>query len=331
MKPDSLRRSSIAASAAMAAALALGVPTAATAQGTDFPNRPVKLMVATAAGGNSDALARAIAEKLTAAWGQQVLVENRVGANGMIATQALIRSPADGYTAYLSISNMVQNVLLRKTPGYRMEDLAPVSMVAIYPIAFAASAKTSITTVPELLALARQKPGTVNFGSYGVGSGAHVIGAAISHEAGVQMTHVAYKGEAASFTDLVSGQLMTNFGSVGFYANQLSTGTVRLLAVASPHRLKRFPDVPTLAEAGFPAANLPGWAGIFLPAGTPAAVTNKFTEAVRKVVAMPDIQARIYDFGFEPVGGNAEEFKKHIDDEIVKWSKAINDSNISID
>lgn len=331
MKIPALRPASIVASLTAVASLLLGFCSTAAAQSGDFPNRPIKLMVATAPGGSADATARMIADHLTAAWAHPVVVENKVGANGMIAAQALAKSPADGYTVYLSLSSIVQNLLLQPSPGYRMEELAPVSMVAILPIALAAGVQVPANNLTELIALAKQKPGTVSYGSYGVGSGAHIIGSVLNKKAGVDMTHIAYKGEANSFADMVNGQVTTAWGSVGFYANQLSGGRVKLLAVASPHRLKAFPNVPTLGEAGYPDANLPGFTGLFLPAGTPPAIVSKYSEAVKKAIATPEIQAKMVSFGYEPMTNSPEDFKKQLAEEIRKWSTAIRENNIKLE
>jgi len=330
MKSSALRSLTLVTSLAVAAGVMFALPNTAAAQSADFPTRPIKLMVATAPGGSADATARMIADNLTAAWGHPVVVENKVGANGMIAAQTLVKAPPDGYTIYMSLSSIVQNLLLQPTPGYRMEELAPVSMVAILPIALAAPVQLPASNLSELIALARQKPGSVSYGSYGVGSGAHVIGVALNKKAGVDMTHIPYKGEADSFADMVNGRVSTAWGSVGFYANQLAGGKVKLLAVASPHRLKAFPNVPTLGEAGFAEANLAGFTGLFLPAGTPPAIVNKYSQAVAKAIATPEIQNKMVSFGYEPMTNTPEAFKKQLDDEMQKWSTVIRENNIKL-
>ena len=330
MKTSALRSLTLVTSMAVAAGVMFALPKTAAAQSGDFPSRPIKLMVATAPGGSADATARMIADNLTAAWGHPVVVENKVGANGMIAAQTLAKAPPDGYTIYMSLSSIVQNLLLQPTPGYRMEELAPVSMVAILPIALAAPVQLPASSLGELIALARQKPGSVSYGSYGVGSGAHVIGVALNKKAGVDMTHIPYKGEADSFADMVNGRVSTAWGSVGFYANQLAGGKVKLLAVASPHRLKAFPNVPTLGEAGFAEANLAGFTGLFLPAGTPPAIVNKYSQAVAKAIATPEIQNKMVSFGYEPMTNTPEAFKKQLDDETQKWSTIIRENNIKL-
>ena len=330
MKSSALRSLTLVTSLAVAAGVMFALPNTAAAQSADFPTRPIKLMVATAPGGSADATARMIADNLTAAWGHPVVVENKVGANGMIAAQTLVKAPPDGYTIYMSLSSIVQNLLLQPTPGYRMEELAPVSMVAILPIALAAPVQLPASNLSELIALARQKPGSVSYGSYGVGSGAHVIGVALNKKAGVDMTHIPYKGEADSFADMVNGRVSTAWGSVGFYANQLAGGKVKLLAVASPHRLRAFPNVPTLGEAGYAEANLAGFTGLFLPAGTPPAIVNKYSQAVAKAIATPEIQNKMVSFGYEPMTNTPEAFKKQLDDEMQKWSTIIRENNIKL-
>jgi tripartite-type tricarboxylate transporter receptor subunit TctC len=272
-----------------------------------------------------------IAERLGAVWGQSVVVEQRLGANGMIAAQAVAKSPPDGYTAYLSLSALVQNLLLQPNPGYKLGDLAPVSMVTLNPMAMAVGGGTKATSIDELLKSARQAPGSVSYGTFGTGSSAHVIGAGLAKVAQVQMVHVPYKGESASFPDLASGQLSMSFGTVGFYSAQAASGKIRILAVTSPHRLKNYPDIPTLGEAGYPDVNLAGWFGVFLPAATPTPIVDKFSRDVRRAIAMPDLQARIYEMGLEPVGDSPAEFEVKLQAEMRHWTKAIKETGIKLD
>jgi tripartite-type tricarboxylate transporter receptor subunit TctC len=318
------RRAVLAAAAALAAAPAFAQPAA-------FPEKTIKFIIPTPPGGNLDALARIVGGKLAEAWGQQVVVEPKPGANTILATKAVAQSPADGYTVLFTISGFVQNIALRPEPPYKMNDLAPVSMLASFPIALAANAALPANDLPGLVKLAKSAPGKYTFGSYGMGSGGHLIGAGLNKAAGIDIKHAAYKGEAASFPDLVSGEIALAYGSVGFYANQLSAGKVKLLAVASPQRLKNFPNVPTFAEAGYSGINLPGWGAMFLPAGTPPAIVDKYVQEIRKIVQMPDVQAKIYAMGFEPVGNSNTEFAKVLQTDMQLWSKIARESNIKLD
>ena len=317
--------------ALLATAAVLIAAPAFAQQPAAFPNKPIRFVIPTPPGGNLDALARLVGGKLADAWGQQVIVEPKPGANTILATKAVAQSPADGYTVLFTISGFVQNIALRPEPPYKMNDLAPVSLVASFPIALAANAALPANDLPGLVKLAKSAPGKYTFGSYGMGSGGHLIGACLNKAAGIDIKHAAYKGEAASFPDLVSGDIGLAYGSVGFYANQLTGGKVKLLAVASPQRLKNFPNVPTFAEAGFPDINLPGWGAMFLPAGTPPAIVDKFVQEIRKIVQMPDVQARIYSMGFEPVGNTNTEFAQVLQSDMQRWSKIARESDIKLD
>jgi tripartite-type tricarboxylate transporter receptor subunit TctC len=315
----------------LTAAIALGAGLPAMAQTAPFPSKPVRIVIPTAPGGNVDVLARLIAAKLTEAWGQQVIVESKPGANTILATSAVAKSPADGYTALFTISGFIQNLVLQSNPQYKMSDLAPVSVVASFPIALAANAALPANDLPGVIRLAKQDPEKYTFGSYGVGSGAHLIGEGLNKAAGIRIKHAAYKGEAASFTDVASGDIALAYGSVGFYANQLSTGKVKLIAVASPRRLKTFPDLPTFAELGYPDINLPGWGAMFLPAGTPAPIVDKYVQEIRRIVAMPDIQARIHALGFEPVANTNTEFAQFLQEDLKRWTKIARENDIRLD
>ena len=313
------------------ATLLFCAPVAIAQDATAYPNRPVKIITPTTAGGNIDILARTLAEKLGAAWGQGVVVEPRPGANGMLAAAAVAKAAPDGYTVLFSHSALVQNLLLQPNPPYKLAELAPVSMLALFPIAYGVNASLGVGSLQELIALARARPRTLSFGSYGTGSGAHVIGAGLNRAAGIDLTHVPYKGEAPAVTDMMSGQVSSAYGSVGYMARQLSGGKVRLLAVASLARLKNFPDLPTFAEAGFPSLNLPGWSGIFLPTGTSPEIVPRLNAEIVKAVRMADVAEKINGMGFVPVGNSAEAFGISIKSEFEKWEMAIRENQIRLD
>ncbi|MFT3820875.1 MAG: tripartite tricarboxylate transporter substrate binding protein [Rubrivivax sp.] len=323
--PRATRRSTLLL---LAGLLAAG---AAAAQDKPFPSRPITIVIPTAPGGNLDLLARVVAEKLQQSWGQQVVVESRAGANTTLATTYVAKAPADGHTALFTISGFVQNLVLQSNPAYKASDLAPVSLVASFPIAMAANVAVPASTLADVVKLAKEKPGTLSFGSYGLGSGAHVIGAGLNKAAGIDITHVPYKGEAASFPDLASGRIPFAYGSVGFYGRQLSEGKVKLIVVASPSRLKEYPDVPTFAEAGYPDINLAGWGALFLPAGTPPALVDKWSKEVQRITTMPDVQKKIADMGFLPVGNSSAEFARVIESDLQRWGAVVKANNIKLD
>ncbi|MFA5632307.1 MAG: tripartite tricarboxylate transporter substrate binding protein [Porticoccaceae bacterium] len=295
-----------------------------------FPSKPVRFIIPTAPGGNMDVLARLIADKLGQSWGQPVIVESRPGANTILATTAVARSAADGYTALFTISGFTQNLVLQPNPQYKAEDFAPVSLVAAFPIALAASTQLPANDLAGVIKLAKASPEKLTFGSYGVGSGGHVIGEGLNKAAGIKIKHVAYKGEAPAFTDLVNGSIDLAYGSMGFYGRQISGGKVKLIAVANPARLKNFPDVPTLAEAGFPGINLPGWGGVLLPVSTPAEIVEKFSKEIQRVTALPDVKEKIIGMGFEPVGSSSSDFGKQIASDVEQWGKIVRESQITL-
>jgi tripartite-type tricarboxylate transporter receptor subunit TctC len=315
---------------AFAGLLAAGIASAQAPE-APYPSKLIRIVIPTAPGGTLDALARIIAEKMTASWGQQVIVESKAGANTVLATTFVAKSPPDGYTALFTISGFVQNLVLLPNPPYKAADFAPVSMVAVFPIALAATTSLPANTLQEVVKLARDKPDTLAYGSYGTGSSGHIIGEGLNKAAGIRLNHIPYKGEAASFPDLVSERLALAYGSVGFYANQLGTGKVKLIAVASPKRLKAFPDVPTFAEGGYPDVNLAGWGGVLLPAGTPPAIVDKFSNELRRIAALPDVQAKIVQMGYEVAGSTREEFAQSIASDIQKWGAIVKANNIKLE
>ena len=320
------------AAAAAALAPALLLPGGARAQEAfPAPGKTLRIVIPTAPGGNIDLMARLYAEKLQAAWGQRVVVESRAGGNGTLATVAVASSPADGHTALFVHSALVQNVVLNPSPGYKLADLAPASLLASFPIALAASTGVPADTLPDMVKLARQKPGSLTFGSYGPGSGGHIIGAGLNKAAGIDIVHVPYKGEAASYTDLVGGQIQLAYGSVGFYSQRLADGKVKLLAVASPQRLPTFPNVPTFAELGYADVNLAGWGGLLLPAGTPEAVVEKWSAELQRITRLPDVQKRVLDMGFVPIGGDRKEFADLLGSDTQRWSAVVKANNIRLD
>lgn len=315
---------------ALAAAVGVLGSTGSALADSAFPSKPIRFIIPTAPGGNLDLLARVIGGKLAEAWGQPVVVEGRPGANTILATTAVAKAPADGYTALFTISGFVQNLALQPNPQYRVSDFVPTSQIASFPIALAANATLPANDLKGLVQLAKQAPEKLSFGSYGTGSAGHIIGEGLNKAAGVKIKHIAYKGESASFVDLAGGQIDLAYGSMGLYGRQLSAGKVKILAVASTQRLKQFPDVQTFAEAGYSDINLPGWGGLFLPAGTPAVVIEKFSQEIRKIVAMPDVQAKIYEMGFEPQGSPSKAFAAVVEADVKAWGKIVRENNITL-
>lgn len=244
---------------ALTAALTAGLAAAAgPALAQDaYPSRPIRIVIPTPAGGGLDGTVRAIAEKLQGAWKQPVVVESRAGGNGAIAYSAVANAPADGYTVVVSLSSLVQTPLLTKTPTYKVDDLAPVSLVAMLPNGFAIGKDVPAANLEQFVQWARQQPKGVTYGSSGAGSSGNIMGGTLAKLAGLDMLHVPFKGEAPVIQALLGGEIQGAMAAPGSLAVHAKTGSIKLLAVALPNRLRDYPDVPTFGELGYPAVNPP--------------------------------------------------------------------------
>lgn len=296
-----------------------------------YPNKPIKLVIPTSAGGAMDAMTRAIAEKLSEAWKQPVLVDNRAGGNGAIAYATVANAPRDGYTVGLTLSSLVQTPLLYKSPSFNVKDLTPVVLVAMLPNGFAVGKDVPANNLTEFVEWARTRPAGVDYGSSGAGSSGNIMGGTLASAAKIQMLHVPFKGEAPATQAVMGGQVSAVMGAPGSLAVQAKAGTLKLLAVALPTRLKEFPDVPTFAEAGYPAVNLSGWSLAVLPVGTPKPIADKLAAEITRIVRLPDISARISALGFLAEGGTPGAARQFFDTEWVRWDAAIKASKVTLE
>ena len=311
----------------LAAVLAVIAPTAGAQ--SNYPERPIRFILSAPAGGSLDALGRVIGEKLGTAWQQPVVVESRAGAAGMLAATAVAKAPPDGYTVLLSLASVVQNTVLRRATPYRLQDLTPVSLVATMPVVLAVRGDNPAKSLDGLVRMAREPQHRVSLASWGNGSTGHIISEAIGQKSGANFIHVAYKGEAEPLPDLLGGRVTAATGSPGFYLSQLKD--VRILAVAAPARLSKIPDVPTFEEAGYPLANLSGWGGFFVPAGTPAPITARLSAEIQRIVALPEVAQRIRSMEYEPVGSSSEAFARFIEKDAAQWAAVVKKGNIVLD
>jgi tripartite-type tricarboxylate transporter receptor subunit TctC len=291
----------------------------------DYPTRPISLIVPYAAGGGNDVMARIVADKMSAALGQPIVVENRGGAGGSIATRAVAHAAADGYTLGLGgTGTLAIDPTLYPNVGYDpRKDFAAVGLIATSALVVLVNPSVPAKTIPELIALAKQEPGKLNYASAGVGSGIHLGAELFAHMAGIKLTHIPYKGSAPALTDLLGGHVAIYFSSLPPAIGLVQDGKVRALAVTGPERSKIFPDLPTVAEAA-----LPGYAavlhyGIVAPAGTPKPIVDKLAAALRVAIALPDVQRRIAADGAEVMGMTPEEYAADIDREETKWSDIV--------
>ena len=239
------------------------------------------------------------------------------------------KAPPDGYTVLLSLASVVQNTVLRRATPYRLQDLTPVSLVATMPVVLAVRGDNPAKSLDGLVRMAREPQHRVSLASWGNGSTGHIISEAIGQKSGANFIHVAYKGEAEPLPDLLGGRVTAATGSPGFYLSQLKD--VRILAVAAPARLSKIPDVPTFEEAGYPLANLSGWGGFFVPAGTPAPITARLSAEIQRIVALPEVAQRIRSMEYEPVGSSSEAFARFIEKDAAQWAAVVKKGNIVLD
>lgn len=319
-----ITRRALMKGAAGIAALA-AVP--AMAQTASWPSRLLKIVVPLPPGGVMDGLTRIVADRLAQRLGQSVIVENRPGANGMIATSAVAGADPDGYTILSTMSSIVQNVSLHKSPSYKMSDLLPLVPLGRLPIAFIVPKTLGITTLREFVEKARNGPQPLSYGTYGLGSSAHIIGEVLMRNTGIKLLQVPYRGEAPALTAILAGEVDSAFVSVG--GAMAHAEKAQTLAIANPARMKRYPDIPTFDEAGFPVLGLTGFSGFFAPAAIPKDVAGRLSRELREIVSLPDVNSKLLDFGFENMSDVAD-FPGFVDDEVKRWASVIREFNISI-
>ena len=298
-----------------------------SAQAQDYPVRPIRFIVSYPPGGPADILARSLAQKLGEGLGQQVLVDNRGGANGNIGAEIAAKSPPDGYTIFMMTSSHAANVTLYPKLGYDlMRDFAHVSNVASYPLMLVVHPSVAARTVGELVADAKARPGILNFASAGSGGGAHLAGELFKAMAGVNLVHVPYKGTGPALLDVVGGQVNLMFAGVSAAVPHVRAGKLRALGVSSQGRLKAQPDIPTISEAGVKGYEIASWLGVSAPAGTPPRAIARLNAEIVKVVQQPDFAERLAIDGAELQVTSPELFTRYVEAEIQKWGKVIRDS-----
>ena len=291
----------------------------------DFPSRPVRLVIGFPPGGPADFFARTLAEPLSKQWGQPVLVDNRAGANGLIAAEFVLRSPADGHALYLSSAGalVIQQHLQLKMPFETLVDFAPVSHVVSVPELLVAHPALPAASVKELVALARKRPGQVTFASTSTGSMPHLAGEQFKAAAGIDITHVPFKGAAPAVIDVMAGHVQILFADLPILLPQVKGGKLRPLVLASNRRHPLLPEVPTTAEVGMPGVLADNWYGVMVPVKTPAAVVSRLNQSLVKVLQEPAVRTRLADQGAEATGGTAEQFAEFIRAEAARWGKVV--------
>ena len=314
--------------AAALGSLGAGVLPRAQAQTQPFPSQVIKFVIPTPAGGDHDTMMRIIGQKLTDAWGQPCIVESRSGASGAIAAATVSQAPADGYTVLIGYSALLSNTVLMPKPGYRLEDLQPVGMLALTPIAFGARESLGASTLKQYVALAKTRPGKLSYGSYGPGSGGHFVGELFNMAAGIDTVHVPYKGQPPALQDLIGGQIDAAVASVGGLSRY--PGKIKPLAVASATRFPSYPDVPTFAELGYPEVDMPGWGAAFVPAKTPKAIVDKLNTEMGRILVMPDVRAKLLELGYEPAPWSPDKPRRFMKDQLALTQKLIDAGRVKL-
>ena len=299
---------------------------------SDYPNRPVRIIVPQTAGGAVDIVARAIAQKLSESWGQQVIIDNRPGANGIIGMEAVAKSKPDGYTLAAPFTSVLAiNPFVYKTLPYdAFKDFAPVMQSVANVIVLVVHPSLPVRSVKELVALGKSRPGDLIYGSFGVGNLTHLAGELLRMETKMKMVHVPYKGESPAVTDLIGGQYVLLFSTSAGVNAHIKAGRLRLLSTGGEKRAAAYPDAPTMAEAGYPGAGVTGWSGLAMPAGTPPEIVQKFSRDAARFVRSAELSDRFTALGAEPVGSTPEEFTAFIKSEAGKWSRVIREAGITL-
>jgi tripartite-type tricarboxylate transporter receptor subunit TctC len=298
-----------------------------------FPSKTVKLVVPFPAGGPLDATGRTIGQKLTEAWGQSVIVENKPGAGGNIGAEYVAKSAPDGYTVVMGAlsTHAVNPSLYPKMPFDAQKDFAPITLVAVTPNVLVVNPSLPVHSVKELIAYAKANPGKLSFGSGSIGSAGHLAGELFKVDAGVDMVHVPYKGAAPAMQGLLAGDTQLMFDNLASAMSQVKGGKLRALAVTTAERSKLVPELPTMAEAGVPGFDISTWYGLLAPAGTPPDVIAKWNADVTKILSAPEMRERLAAQGAEAAPDSPADFAKFIASELVKYAKIVKASGAKVD
>ena len=307
--------------------LVLSAYGAGAAAQQDYPNKPIRYISPYPPGGSTSYIARLIGQQLTEAWGQQVVVDNRGGANTIIGTLAAVKSPPDGYT----LVSLGGNYWLVKTPYDVLKDIAPIATVSSYENVLAVPPSLPVNTVAELIALAKAKPEQMTYGTSSTGGPTHLLAELFNTVAGIKTRHIPYKGGGPVVVDLMGGHIHFFFSNPVNVVTQVRSGRLRAIAVTGQSRVAAFADVPTFTEEGLPAMTLTNWMGVGGPAGIPKPIIDRISAEIRKLVALPDTREKLNAQGFEPYYNNPEQTAALIRSDIAKYGKIIKDANIKVE
>jgi tripartite-type tricarboxylate transporter receptor subunit TctC len=297
-----------------------------------YPSRPLRLVIPFPPGGSADTVGRVLGQKLSESLGQQVIIDNRPGASTLIGSEIVAKAAPDGHTVLLGSAGLTINVsLMDKLNFDPINDLAPVTLVTSAPNILVVNPAIAANSVQELIALARSRPRQLNFGSAGQGTGNHLAGEMFKVMAGVEITHVPYKGDAPAVTELIGGQIQMLFVGMAPVVGHIKSGRLRALAVTGRNRSTLFPDLQTMIEAGLPGYESNTWAGLMVPKGTPQALIARLNQATTNALNQPDVREKLNSLLFEPVGNSPEEFGRYIVNEVAKWARVIQQAKLRLE
>ena len=317
---------------ALLLATASGMATQAQAQAQAWPSKPIRMVIPYPPGGPTDILGRIVAQQLEGRLGQSVVVDNKPGASGMIGADIVAKAPGDGYTLLVNASIHVINPSLYKKPPYdAIRDFAPVSLIADVPLVLVAAPSLGFNTVQDVVAAAKADPNRLNFASSGNAAAPHLAGEAFKIATGVQMQHVPYKGSGPALADVIGGQTQLLFDSMPSSIGQIRAGKLRAIAVTTARRASALPDVPTMAEAGVAGYDISSWYGVWAPPHTPAAIVERVSQEIARIVRQPAVRERLAGLGAEPVGNTPAAFADYARSELAKWERIVKASGATVD
>ncbi len=305
----------------------------ATAQVQAFPSKPIRFIIPFTPGGSGDAVMRTVGQKLTEAWGQSAIMDNRAGASGAIGLQMAAKSPADGYTLVLGTASThtINPILQHDLPYDAVKDFAPVAMLIVIPNIIVAHPSVPAANLKELIQLARSKPGQLSFASNGSGTSSHMAGELLNLEAGIKLAHIPYKGAGQAIIDVIGGHVQLLIGAVATSLPHVASGKLKALAVTSLQRSAAAPGVPTVAESGFPGFEVVQWFGIFAPANTPKEIVAKLNAEINRALNQPNVKGEFTRQGYSVENRTPEQFATYMKEETIKWTKLIKATGIRAD
>ena len=307
----------------------LAAPSMAAAQA--YPSKPIRLVVPYPPGGGADNVARVFSQKLAEALGQQIVIDNRGGAAGIIGAEIVAKSPPDGYTLLDDSSSRAVNPALHKLPFDTIKDFAPIGMIVINPNILVVHPSLPVATVRDLIRLARERPGQIIFASSGIGSAPHMAAELFKYLAKVNMLHVPYKGGGPALADLIGGHVQLLFPNIASGLPHVKSGKLKGIAVTSKKRSRAAPHLPTVDESGLPGFEIQEWNALFAPAGTPQPIIARLNAELQKVLALPEVRNRLFEMGAEAAPGTPGELDAYVKSELEKWAKVVRDVGIKVE